>query len=181
MARRRRRDDEQAGPGIGQILRAARGAMGVSVERAAGDTHLRATYLAALERDDAESLGLDPAYIRGALRTYADYLGLDSGALVARQRAGDARGEARRRDGRPPSGPHHTSAAAGGGDVAHDRPLPHRIARVVAGVVVLAVVAVIAFALGQALGQGSLLPTIAGWVSTSAEQVSSRWPEVWVR
>jgi cytoskeletal protein RodZ len=61
--------------------------MGVSLQSAAAETHLRESYLAALERDDIGHLDLDPAYVRGTLRTYADYLGLDSDTLVARLRA----------------------------------------------------------------------------------------------
>jgi cytoskeleton protein RodZ len=81
---------------VGDTLRAARRGMGFSLQDAAAHTNLRETYLTALENDKVEPLGLDPAYVRGSLRSYADYLGLDATALLARYRANGAR----TRDGR---------------------------------------------------------------------------------
>ena len=176
--------------------------MGIPLERAARDTDLRATYLAALERDDAESLGLDPSYIRGTLRTYADYLGLDSRALVARHRAGGAPGRDSAAVADPVSGPKAPWAVVSRAkrdeqvsrpakpvrrvfrartreDFTDHRSLTFRVARVVVSVVVLAIVAVVAFALGQALAQGTLLPTLAGWVDAVSAQVSAQWPLSW--
>jgi cytoskeletal protein RodZ len=66
---------------LGETLRQARLDKGVSVADAARDTHIRKGYLEALEAEDAAAL--PPAvYTRGFLRTYAEYLGLDAGAMV---------------------------------------------------------------------------------------------------
>jgi len=73
---------------VGHVLRDARHSRGVTLSDAALQTGVRETHLAALERDELETYGIDPVYVRGILRTYADYLGLDSAALLARYRAG---------------------------------------------------------------------------------------------
>lgn len=73
--------------GIGHVLRDARRNLGVTLTEAAQRTRVRETHLAALERDELESIGIDPVYVRGIIRTYAEYLGLDSAALLARYRA----------------------------------------------------------------------------------------------
>lgn len=73
--------------GIGRELGDARRRAGISLEQAAWSTRLRADYLDALERDDVDGLSLDLAYVRGTVRTYAEYLGLDCEALVAGHRA----------------------------------------------------------------------------------------------
>jgi hypothetical protein len=82
--------------------------------------------------------------VRGTLRTYADYLGLDSASLLAR---------------------HHASVALVAGSrtpsdaaATDDRPRPHRALRIVAGVVGLIVIAVLAFVVGETLARRSLLP-----------------------
>lgn len=117
--------------GIGQVLRDARRGAGIQLEQAAWATRLRENYLDALENDEIDSLGLDPAYVRGTVRTYADYLGLDGEALVARHRAGGD-GEGHGRSGR------------------------RRVARKLAGLAGIVAVAVIAFAFGVASAGGRL-------------------------
>lgn len=69
-------------PGIGHSLRAARRAQGRSLADAAAETRIRESYLAALEEDEFDALGGD-VYVRGFLRLYARFLGLDADALVA--------------------------------------------------------------------------------------------------
>jgi len=81
---------------IGHVLRDARHSRGVTLSDAARHTGVRETHLAALERDELETYGIDPVYVGGILRTYADYLGLDSAALLARYRAGGPVGSVRR-------------------------------------------------------------------------------------
>lgn len=68
--------------GIGETLRAARCEQGLSLSDAAGATRIRERYLSALEDDEFEVLGED-VYVRGFLRNYARYLGLDPGPLLA--------------------------------------------------------------------------------------------------
>ncbi|MDD5367731.1 MAG: DUF4115 domain-containing protein [Anaerolineaceae bacterium] len=66
---------------LGQILQRARQDRGVSIEEASQVTHIRMRFLQALEADDAGSL---PSVVqgRGFLRLYADYLNLDTPALL---------------------------------------------------------------------------------------------------
>jgi hypothetical protein len=66
---------------IGSSLREARIRRGLELAQVERDTKIRARYLAALEEDDFDALPA-PAYARGFLRTYADYLGLESRRFV---------------------------------------------------------------------------------------------------
>jgi cytoskeleton protein RodZ len=62
--------------GIGPALRKARLLRGKSLEEASRETHIRADYLRALERERFDTL-LGDVYVRGFLRSYSAYLGLD--------------------------------------------------------------------------------------------------------
>jgi cytoskeleton protein RodZ len=66
--------------GIGRALRAARLRRGRSLEEASRELRLRAEYLDALEREAFGSLR--DVYVRGFLRSYAKYLGLDSAKVL---------------------------------------------------------------------------------------------------
>jgi cytoskeleton protein RodZ len=66
---------------IGSSLREARVRRGLDLAQVERDTKIRARYLAALEDDNFDALP-GPAYARGFLRTYADYLGLESQRFV---------------------------------------------------------------------------------------------------
>jgi hypothetical protein len=68
--------------GIGRALRSAREHRGKSIEDAARETRVRTDYLDALEREAFETLGSD-VYVRGFLRSYAKYLGLNSEKVVS--------------------------------------------------------------------------------------------------
>ncbi len=68
--------------GIGEQLRAAREARGISLEEAAAGTRIKRIYLEALE-NEAFSLLPSSAHARGFLRRYARWLGLDETALLA--------------------------------------------------------------------------------------------------
>lgn len=72
--------------GIGETLRAARREKGLSLSDAAEATRIRARYLGALEDDEFEALGED-VYVRGFLRNYARYLGLEPEPLLSEYRA----------------------------------------------------------------------------------------------
>jgi cytoskeleton protein RodZ len=61
---------------LGDTLREARVARGVSLSEAERDTKIRAKYLSALEDDNLTMLP-GPVYARGFLRNYAQYLGID--------------------------------------------------------------------------------------------------------
>jgi hypothetical protein len=62
--------------GIGPALEKARRIRELSLDEAARDTRLRVDQLTALEAEDFEALPSD-AFVRGSLRTYAQYLGVD--------------------------------------------------------------------------------------------------------
>jgi cytoskeletal protein RodZ len=62
--------------GIGRALRAARQHRRKSIDEASRETRVRTEYLEALERESFDALG-DDVYVRGFLRSYAKYLGLD--------------------------------------------------------------------------------------------------------
>jgi hypothetical protein len=63
--------------GIGPALEKARRIRDLSLDEASRDTRLRVDQLLALESEDFEALPND-AFVRGALRTYAQYLGVSS-------------------------------------------------------------------------------------------------------
>ena len=60
---------------MGAYLRAARTEQGVSLERAAQDTKIKADFLMRMESDEFDFIA--PAYARGFLRSYARYLKLE--------------------------------------------------------------------------------------------------------
>jgi Helix-turn-helix domain/RodZ C-terminal domain len=66
---------------IGNSLRTARGRRGLELAQVDADTHIRTRYLKALEDERFELLP-GVAYVRGFLRTYAHYLGLDADLFV---------------------------------------------------------------------------------------------------
>ena len=61
---------------IGNSLREARLRQGLEIPRIEAETKIRGKYLRALEEEQFEMLPGD-TYVKGFLRTYADYLGLD--------------------------------------------------------------------------------------------------------
>jgi hypothetical protein len=61
---------------IGNSLREARLRQGLEISRVESETKIRGKYLRALEDEQFEALPAD-TYVKGFLRTYADYLGLD--------------------------------------------------------------------------------------------------------
>jgi cytoskeletal protein RodZ len=73
----RETDPGPVGPGLPEVLRAARERKGVDLYRAERDTRIRVRYLAALERGDYRELP-GSVYTKGFLRNYALYLGLDA-------------------------------------------------------------------------------------------------------
>src|SRR6188508_1145592 len=68
--------DAYAAAGVGDMLHAAREKKGVDLYRAERDTKIRARHLAALESGDYAALP-GSVYVKGFLRNYASYLGLD--------------------------------------------------------------------------------------------------------
>lgn len=72
---------QETAPPLGQILREAREAKGATLGQAEAATRVRQKYLRALEDGDWASLP-EPLYVRGFLRSYARYLGVDGAAMV---------------------------------------------------------------------------------------------------
>ena len=68
-------------PDIGQTFREAREKKKVSSSQAAAATRMKTQHVEALERNDFSYLAA-PAYAKGFIRLYADYLGLDPEPLV---------------------------------------------------------------------------------------------------
>ena len=66
---------------IGQQLRGARERKKITLETAAQATKIKGDYLASLEADQFERIEA-PVYVKGFLRIYAQYLGLESRPLV---------------------------------------------------------------------------------------------------
>jgi cytoskeleton protein RodZ len=66
---------------LGQQLREAREARGLSVDDVARGTRIRAAYIRALEEEHFADLPA-PVYVRGFLRNYATFLGLDAEELI---------------------------------------------------------------------------------------------------
>lgn len=90
---------------LGQQLREARKARGLSIEAVAAGTRIRAAYIKALEEERFADLPA-PVYVRGFLRNYATFLGLDAedviGALEQQQ---NGKFQPRRRPARQVSAP----------------------------------------------------------------------------
>jgi cytoskeletal protein RodZ len=66
---------------LGEVLRAAREAKGVDLDRVERDTKIRVRYLSALERGEYRELP-GAVYTKGFLRNYGAYLGLDPEYLI---------------------------------------------------------------------------------------------------
>jgi cytoskeleton protein RodZ len=67
---------------LGERFRAAREARGLSLSDVSEQIRIRSLYLAAIEDENWDAIGA-PVYVRGFLRTYARFLGLDSEEAVA--------------------------------------------------------------------------------------------------
>jgi cytoskeleton protein RodZ len=71
-----------ASDALGGRFRAAREARGISLSDVAQQIRIRSVYLAAIEDESWSTIGA-PVYIRGFIRTYARFLGLDPEEAVA--------------------------------------------------------------------------------------------------
>jgi cytoskeleton protein RodZ len=67
---------------LGQLLREAREGKGISLEEVEQATHIRQKFLKALEEEDFGALPAE-TYVKGFLRTYATYLGLNPQEVMA--------------------------------------------------------------------------------------------------
>ena len=74
---------------IGNLLQEARIAKNISLDTAAQETNIRKVYLEAVEQNDFARLQGD-VYVKGVMRTYGNYLGLDGAQLVEEFKAASA-------------------------------------------------------------------------------------------
>ena len=74
---------EEEGLTLGRFLRQEREKKGVSLDSVVQVTRITRENLEALERDDFQAISA-PVFVRGFLRSYANYLGLDPKELVSR-------------------------------------------------------------------------------------------------
>jgi cytoskeleton protein RodZ len=66
---------------IGEVLKGTRTRLRLDIATVEEQTKIRTKYLRALENEEWDTLP-GPTYVKGFLRTYASYLGLDADALV---------------------------------------------------------------------------------------------------
>lgn len=82
---------------IGELLRNARESKGINIQEAQEATKIRSKYLLAIEDGDFGVLPPGEVYLRGFIRTYAEYLGLDPSEVIERYDVIKAREEAEAR------------------------------------------------------------------------------------
>ena len=97
-------------PALGEEFRSAREARGLSLSDVAERLHIRSVYLAAIEDEDWHVIGA-PVYVRGFMRTYARFLGLDPEAAVARFSSTVPAGTPAASSPRPPTATEKRAAA----------------------------------------------------------------------
>lgn len=159
---------------IGTALREARVQRGKSLDEASRETRIRPEYLGALEQERFDAL-LGDVYVRGFLRSYASYLGLDPDDLMIRYGGGSTRPPASGSERPSPAG--STRLARAASSSGRGAPVPairvtsgHRPAaeaRAASGrrrhpsstvLVGLALVTLIAFAAARLLSRGQPTP-----------------------
>jgi hypothetical protein len=141
---------------IGNSLREARLRQGFELPRAEADTKIRAKYLRALEEEHFEVLPGE-TYVKGFLRTYADYLGLEGQLYVDEYNSRFTREE---------EFPPLSSAA--------QAPRPRRIESnfvvvALAGIVAVTILVVVAWKFGSSGGNASTdLPGLGATTTTQS-------------
>jgi cytoskeleton protein RodZ len=138
-------------PALGEEFRRAREARGQTISDVAERLHIRSVYLTAIEDEDWAAIGA-PVYIRGFMRTYARYLGLDPEAAVARLA-----------DSAPiPAGRSSSSPAPiPAGDERSDRRRSPSAAALLAVIVAIALVSFVAYQYSQYRNQGTVTAPVA--------------------
>jgi len=143
---------------LGEEFRRAREARGQTISDVAERLHIRSVYLAAIEDEDWAAIGA-PVYIRGFMRTYARYLGLDPEAAVARISEAPAPAE-RRGSAAPPVTT--TAEDRSGGRMPS-------VALLLVVVIAVALVGFVAYQYGQYRLQGAAPPVAAASPTAAAE------------
>jgi hypothetical protein len=141
---------------IGNGLRQAREQLGLTLKRAEAETRIRGRYLAALEDERWDELPGE-AYVRGFLRSYASYLGLDGAQYLAAYRA-------RVRTSEPPIAP------AAVGAVRRTRP------GVVTALIAVAALAAVGLGAWQLDGRSDAEPRVVSPTQTTPAPASEQAP-----
>ena len=81
--------EDDAAMDIGKALQDARVAKNLTLDQAAQETNIRKAYLEAIEQNDFAALQGD-VFVKGVMRTYGNYLGLDGAQLVEEYKAASA-------------------------------------------------------------------------------------------
>ncbi len=152
-------------PGLGDEFRAAREARHLSLSDVSEQIHIRSVYLESIEHDDASFAA--PVYVRGFIRTYARYLGLDAEAVVAQLNATPGSAHAK---------PHEPVAVAP--LQTRRRPSPWLWIAGVAAVVLLVFVGYKYFDLQQSGGSSQTVAIASPPPSTAAAGVAAHAPPV---
>jgi cytoskeleton protein RodZ len=145
---------------IGNSLREARLRQGFELPRVEADTKIRAKYLRALEEEHFEVLPGD-TYVKGFLRTYAEYLGLDGQLYVDEYNSRFAREE---------EVPVQSPAAR--------RPRPRRmesnfVVVALAGIVAVTILVVVAWKFGSSPETADVVPGANLVESTTSTETSA--------
>lgn len=134
---------------IGAILREARRRRRVELSEVETATRIRVRYLRAIEDEEWDALP-GGVYTRGFIRTYASFLGLDGERLAAEYREGV--------EGVPRPGQDRTSGVLAGTSDRPRRAVPGLAWIAVAGVTLVAVIAIVAMPVGEDDGGSSQQP-----------------------
>jgi len=151
---------------LGERFRAAREARGLTLADVAEQIRIRSVYLAAIEDENWGAIGA-PVYIRGFLRTYARFLGLDPEEAVATFAAHHT----------PPTPPIETEAAS---EIAAKEPVGRGLSLAVWAAAAVAVV-LIAFVVFNELslhGQSSPPAALVAATATPPAALPSVTPSV---
>jgi helix-turn-helix protein/uncharacterized protein DUF4115 len=145
---------------IGNSLREARLRQGLDLARVEDDTKIRAKYLQALEDERFDVLPAE-TYVKGFLRTYAEYLGLDGQIYVDEFNSRFARTEEPTVSSTPKRKPRQRASESS------------FIVVALAGIVAVAVLVVVAFAFGDGERRGD---PASGLTTRAAETPSASPP-----
>ena len=146
---------------IGNSLREARLRQAIDFTRAESDTKIRAKYLQALEGERFEVLPGE-TYVKGFLRTYAEYLGLDGQLYVDEFNSRFASGEEQVASSAPARRPRSPAAES------------NFVVVALAGIVAVTILVVAAFAFGDDSGnEPAVAPVTTASDATGGETGST--------
>jgi cytoskeletal protein RodZ len=150
---------------LGEEFRSAREARGLSLSDVAERLHIRSVYLAAIEDEDWHVIGA-PVYVRGFMRTYARFLGLDPEAAVARFAAAVPAGP-------PVAAPARATAAPAGASEKRAEGTSPSLAAVLAIVVAVIAVLFVGYEFYQYRAGAPAVPVAQGSAVPAAPDVAA--------